>query len=249
MESDDPAFSAWLRRHGRQAALRDGEVDALERAGSAACREVGAREAVMQSLYGRAAPAPTPPSYTPAEIAAVAARAAAEEGAGGVLSEGDRAWRDAAAPPPGCEATGGSVPASPPTPHHVWWQTPVSVTVVVRLPDGWGGRDVSVSFERDYVSLTADAHRGGPPALALAGPPRRPLAPAACTWTACDGVVTLALVKASRRGRYADGETAADTWWRSLWRAEDGSVAVAQPAALLPEAAPVEYYGLRDEEE
>lgn len=37
---------------------------------------------------------------------------------------------------------------------------------------------------------------------------------AACT---VDGVLHVVLLKAMRKGRYAPGATAADTFWRSLW--------------------------------
>ena len=84
--------------------------------------------------------------------------------------------------------------------------------------------------------------------------------PDACTWTACDGVLTLSLVKASRRGRYADGETAAETWWRAVWKVEGGviasgaddtgaSIVASSAASLLPATPPVEYYSLADDRE
>ena len=262
VEAEDPRFSAWLRRHGRQAALRDGEVERLEAAAGAATRELGARGALLSSMYGRADPGPVPPSYTPAEVAAVAAREAEEGRQAAVLAVEDRAWLNASAPPsPAAAATGRSVPPCGPTPHHVWWQTPVSVTAVVRLPAGWTGREVCVTFGRGAVVVTATPARGGATTLSLRGATCRDVAPDACTWTACDGVLTLSLVKASRRGRYADGETAADTWWRAVWREGGGVIAAASADAtgpsivaaaaplLLPATPAVEYYGLADERE
>lgn len=58
-----------------------------------------------------------------------------------------------------------------------------------------------------------------------------------------DGMVTLQLLKASRRGHYAAGATNADTWWRSL-------LAGAPPSATLPGAhPPASYYSSRYEAE
>ena len=124
VEADDPRFSAWLRRHGRQAALRDGEVERLEAAAAAATREVGARGTLLASMYGRANPGPEPPPYTPAELAAVAARQAEEGRQAAVLTVEDRSWRDASAPPPAAAATGRAVPPTGPTPHHVCGRRP-----------------------------------------------------------------------------------------------------------------------------
>lgn len=258
VETSDPTFAAWLRRHGRQAALKDGEVERLEAAGAAATREVGARAAVLASLYGRADPRPAPPTYSQEEMEAVAACEAADGAADAVLSVADRAWRDAVAGAPRATVTGASAPAAGPAPQHVWWQTPVSVTVVIRLPAGWGGKDVRVAFERGAVTVAAAAAKGGPTTLTLGGATFRDVTPDTCTWTACDGVLTLSLVKASRRGRYADGETAADTWWRAVWKTEGGAIESggtdtaiipAAAPALLPAVPPVEYYGLADERE
>lgn len=271
VEADEPGFAAWLRRHGRQArrrgvggrrgsaaarehraaptpparhqaALKDDEIDRLERAGAAASGETP-RAAVMASLYGRADPSPAPAAYTRAEVAAVAAREAADRDAAALLTDGDRAWA-AATPPPAARATGGALAAGAAR----WWQTPVSATLVLRLPPGAGR--VAVAIERGRVRVEA----GG--AAILDGAPFRAVSPPLSTWSLCDAVVTLTLVKASRRGRYADGETAADTWWRALLRegegggarAGGGGAALAVAALpLLPPTPPVEYYALPDD--
>ena len=200
----------------------------------------------MASMFGRASPCPLAPSYTPSEVAAVAAREAAERDAGALVTEEDRAWAAAVAPA-AARAAGGALAL--PRCAARWWQTPVSVTVALRLPPGAG--KVAVRIERGSVRVVAGA------TILLAAAPRRALAPALSTWTLCDGVLSLTLVKASRRGRYADGETAADTWWRALL-AEGGAgegrgalggagAGALTTASLLPPNPPVEYYALPDD--
>jgi len=76
VESQDPKFAAWMRRHGRQAVLKDDEVERLERARVA---QTGlTHDEVLGSMYGRVRPLPAPGTYSPAEARAVADREAAE---------------------------------------------------------------------------------------------------------------------------------------------------------------------------
>lgn len=56
IESSEPKFASWMRRHGKQAVLKDDEVDRLERAGQAASG--ASRQDVMDSMYGRMEPKP-----------------------------------------------------------------------------------------------------------------------------------------------------------------------------------------------
>jgi hypothetical protein len=37
IEEHEPRFARWMRKHGKQAVLKDDEVDRIERAGQAAC--------------------------------------------------------------------------------------------------------------------------------------------------------------------------------------------------------------------
>lgn len=57
MEDNDQKFATWMRSHGKQAVLKDDEVDRIERAAGAACG-TQTREEVIQSMYGRVDPKP-----------------------------------------------------------------------------------------------------------------------------------------------------------------------------------------------
>jgi len=57
IEEGDQKFATWLRAHGKQAVLKDDEVDRIERAAAAACG-TQSREEVISSMYGRLDPKP-----------------------------------------------------------------------------------------------------------------------------------------------------------------------------------------------
>lgn len=56
LEHKEPNFAQWMRQHGKQAVLKDDEVDRLERA--AAASSGTSRQEVFESMYGRLAPKP-----------------------------------------------------------------------------------------------------------------------------------------------------------------------------------------------
>lgn len=56
VEEREPRFARWLRKHGKQAQLKDDEVDRIERASKAACGP--SRQEVMDSMYNRLNPKP-----------------------------------------------------------------------------------------------------------------------------------------------------------------------------------------------
>lgn len=57
MEDGDKKFASWMRKHGKQAVLKDDEVDRIERAAAATCGSQS-REEVIESMYGRLEPKP-----------------------------------------------------------------------------------------------------------------------------------------------------------------------------------------------
>ena len=57
VEDSDAKFATWLRKHGKQAVLKDDEVDRIERAAAATCG-TQSREDVIASMYGRLDPKP-----------------------------------------------------------------------------------------------------------------------------------------------------------------------------------------------
>lgn len=279
VEAAEPRFGAWLRRHGRQAALGDGEVARLERAGAASSGPLGWRGAVMASMYGRARPGPAPPAYTRAERAAVAAageagraaRAAAEGGAapagwwGAVLlpscAAAARAWAAAAAAAP-AQGLGAAVP-------HLglaWTQGAGLVEVHVRAPpspggggQGGGGRG-GPTTRRPAVALSAttlsicwggsegEGEGEAPPLPTISGTLAHPITPADCAWTLCDGVLTVSLAKATKRGGGGgnDGtkKNGDPSFWRALF-AGGGPGACALPPGPVPAA----YAALADEDD
>ena len=56
IEAQEPKFARFLRKHGKQAQLKDDEVDRIERASKAASGV--SRTEVMESMYGRLDPKP-----------------------------------------------------------------------------------------------------------------------------------------------------------------------------------------------
>ena len=56
LERQEPKFAQRMRQHGKQAVLKDDEVDRLER--SAAATSGTSRQDVMESMYGRLSPKP-----------------------------------------------------------------------------------------------------------------------------------------------------------------------------------------------
>ncbi|GAB4821293.1 hypothetical protein N2152v2_008339 [Parachlorella kessleri] len=62
IEAQEPKFARFLRKHGKQAQLKDDEVDRIERASKAASGV--SRTEVMDSMYGRLDPKPKDASYS-----------------------------------------------------------------------------------------------------------------------------------------------------------------------------------------
>lgn len=70
----------------------------------------------------------------------------------------------------------------------------------------------------------------------LSGALWRPVRADESVWLIQDGVLEITLLKESRRGNYADGETNADTFWR-------GVLLGCPPDELIPgEKVPASYY-------
>lgn len=57
VQDSDAKFATWLPKHGKQAVLKDDEVDRIERAAAATCG-TQSREDVIASMYGRLDPKP-----------------------------------------------------------------------------------------------------------------------------------------------------------------------------------------------
>lgn len=77
VEHAEPRFAAWMRNHGKQAVLKDDEVERLERARKATTGL--SHGEVMESMFGRARPKPLLGDYTDEEVARMRAREAEEK--------------------------------------------------------------------------------------------------------------------------------------------------------------------------
>ncbi|KAG2496941.1 hypothetical protein HYH03_004947 [Edaphochlamys debaryana] len=201
LEEADPRFSAFLRRHGKQAVLGDAEVERLERAGRAVLGP--GRQEAMQGMYGRLDPQPEPPSYSPEEQQRVMARRLEEAAKARLMSRQDKAWEEIQIEPGmGLECAG-----------YKWRQTQSHVHVFLRLPEGLPGACLGLDLTPQRLAIAA----GPGQAPLLEGRLYAEIKAELSTWFVDDGVLTLQLLKRCRRGSYAPGATNADTWWRSLW--------------------------------
>ena len=66
LEESEPRFARWMRKHGKIAAIKDDEVDRIERASHAACGP--SREEVMKSMYNRLSPKPIGKNLTGSHV-------------------------------------------------------------------------------------------------------------------------------------------------------------------------------------
>jgi hypothetical protein len=87
--------------------------------------------------------------------------------------------------------------------------------------------EVSIGPRRLSVSLPASSGGGGgedgggwEKIDLLSGALFKRVAVDGSTWHYCDGLLFVSLLKLSRRGCYLDGDTAAETWWRSVFEEE-----------------------------
>ncbi|KAF8065598.1 hypothetical protein HT031_003199 [Scenedesmus sp. PABB004] len=215
VEPSDPRFAAWLRAHGKLAALQDDEVERLERAGRPGGWLGLSRDEVLAGLYGRADPRPAAPRYGPAPAAERPPAPVAEP-----ASTSERAWA-ALTVPAGLGLDGTRLK---------WRQSLSHVEVFVRLPRGVGGKQVRVALAPRSLEVVASGDD-----VLLAGQLAAEVKAEESTWFCDDGVLHLALLKRCRRGHYADGCTAADTFWTSL-------LAGARGRGVLPLPPPTHYY-------
>lgn len=131
-----------------------------------------------------------------------------------------------------------------------WWQTPTRVEVVVSLFEvrrelrrasrkppsrrrKKGQRQPAVEVSIRPRGLSFSLPSGGGAADRddengeekkvdlLSGTLFKKIAVDGSTWHVSDGSLFVSLLKLSRRGCYADGDTAAETWWRSMFEMEE----------------------------
>ncbi|KAL4427969.1 hypothetical protein ABPG75_002058 [Micractinium tetrahymenae] len=220
VEEQEPKFAAWMRAHGKQAVLKDDEVDRLERASQAASGP--GRQEVMESMYGRAEPKPAPAEYSAEERAAMRRVQEAERTAAraALAGAGGPTYATVELPPElslDCQ-------------RYKWRQSQSHVEVFVPLPAGLPARAVVVQLSTKAISIVVDE------APVVAGQLWREIKAEESHWFIADGVLEVVMLKRCRRGHYEAGTTNADTFWKAVVRG-------AAPHETLPcEHPPVAYY-------
>lgn len=111
-----------------------------------------------------------------------------------------------------------------------WTQDQTYVEVYFRLPRNVPASGVQVEIQRERLSVSVTG------TAVLAGRLCRPVKVEESLWLIQDGVLEVTLLKESRRGNYADGDTAFHTFWRT--------VVVGAPAdeRIPGDAVPPRYY-------
>jgi hypothetical protein len=205
-----------MRKHGKMAVMKDDEVDRLERAGA---QSASSRQEVMESMYGRLDPKPAKPTYSIEEQKKMRAREEEEKAQARTSS---------------MKMLSSSYQQID-VPHELGldcgtykWkqnQTYVEIFIPVRADD-----TIDVELKPKAISVKI----GGRPTLA--GALYRDIKAEDSTWYVQDGVLEITLLKLSRRGQYANGETNADTYWRAVLKA------AGEKETLALDHAPSAYY-------
>lgn len=216
VEESEPKFATWMRKHGKMAVMKDDEVDRLERAGA---QSASLRQDVMESMYGRLDPKPAPAVYSLEEQKKMKARedaerAEARKAAGKLLSPSYQQIDVPGELGVACSS-------------YKWRQNQTFVEIFVPVREG---ENVAVELKPKSICVEV----GGRPLLK--GTLYRDVKAEDSTWYVQDGVLEITLLKLSRRGQYANGETNADTFWRSVLRG------AGEHEALALEAPPACYY-------
>ena len=147
LEATEPKFARWMRKHGKQAVLKDDEVDRLERADKAAAGGGGLnRQEVMESMYGRANPIPLQPVYTAEERLAVAHRDEEDAVSRRAVTDRQRTWL-AVEIPPNLGVDCGT---------YKWKQNQSFVEVCFQLPPNIPTRAVLVTIEPRRLHVSVD---------------------------------------------------------------------------------------------
>lgn len=94
--------------------------------------------------------------------------------------------------------------------HYKWRQSQSHVEVFLPLPDGIPTNKAIVSIKPRHISVEFDEKP------LLCGTLYRDIKVEESTWYIQDGMMEIILMKRSRRDNYADGESNADTFWKSV---------------------------------
>ena len=112
-----------------------------------------------------------------------------------------------------------------------WRQNQTYVEIYILLPDAIDSASkVGVDLKPGYISVEINERPF------LKGQLCREIKAEDSTWYIQDGVLEIILLKYSRRGQYANGETNADTFWRSVLKSAQ------ETETLCLENPPSKYY-------
>ena len=221
VEEAEPKFAAWMRKHNKMAVMKDDEVDRLERAGA---QSASTRRDVMESMYGRLDPRPAPATYSAEEQKKMKARAEEEKVAArkAAVQMISAAYQQVEVP----RELGVACSS------YKWRQNQTYVEIYVPIGHVNTTNDVVVELKPKSILVEI----AGRPVLGLKGELYRDIKAEDSTWYLQDGILEITLLKLSRRGQYANGETNADTFWRSVVKG------AGEHERLALEAPPSTYY-------
>lgn len=199
IERDEPKFAKFIRKHGKVAVLKDDEVDRIERAGKATSGY--SRDEVMQSMYGNANPIAIRPKYTAEDLRRMEQKEEEEAMAKRIEGPQEKSWNAIEIP----EQLGIQLD------EYKWKQNQSYVEIFYRLPRNIQSHRVKVELSPSDMAVIVAGEK------VLHGKLFAPIKQDMSTWIIQDGVLEITLLKRYRRGKYQDGKTNADTFWRSVF--------------------------------
>ena len=227
LEASEPQFAKWMRKHGKVAVLKDDEVERLERANKATSGR--SRQETMESMYGRADPKPLPPSYTPEDLKRMREKEetlALEQRK--FTSLADKNWSNIQFRKDLGMDCG----------HYKWFQSQAYVELFVKLPAFTNSKRVKVLLRPDSLTIWINNNSSSSSTMLtsheeddadvdmnendilMKGELYREIKQDESTWFINDdGILEVCMLKRYRRGlTYQEGQTNANTYWRSIFR-------------------------------
>lgn len=212
LEKTEPKFAKFLRKHGKQAVLKDDEVERIERQGFQ----------VVETMYGLANPKPALPTYTVEERALMALKEEQRMLEQRSLDRVQRHWQSIEVRQR--EGLGMDHASF----DWKWTQNQSWVEAFFLVPKGISSSDITVVIQARHLLVEIGERRVVDADLCAM------IKPEDSTWLLDDRVISISMLKVNRRDNYADGCTNADTWWKSLTTSD--------PTTLQLQYPPNEYY-------
>jgi len=175
------------------AVMKDDEVDRLERAGA---QSASSRQDVMESMYGRLDPKPLKPTYSLEEQKKMKEKEVEERVKARSMMMLSSSYQQIGIPTElglDCKT-------------YKWKQNQTYVEIFIPIQS----EKIDVDLKPKFISVEINERP------LLKGELYRDIKAEESTWYVQDGVLEIILLKLSRRGQYANGETNADTYWRAV---------------------------------